>query len=657
MLWKKSNQQNASDKGSHSRTLMRVISSPFGWLLRAACGASRSLEGDLQQIESPTRRTLKRFFHRRAAVVALAILATLLLTVFIGPLLLPMDPNDTNALQANVAPTFSLRAIPKALKGQIRDVNGYARFTVGVGEDGALFLWGDTKDPLTGTDYTNLPEELRDTKILAAAAGYDHVIAVTEEGRVVGWGNNARGQYGTESLDDDVIPMPQELDRGIDPSALWQLTCGYQVSALILDGRLYLWGNTNALLNMRELIDTVEKHTASNGVGVKKIVFSNYYSIVLFEDGTMTGSNLLFNRESAISSRLGKIKNFKSYLADKSIVDIAATDNCFAFLLSDGEILVNGAARYGEDEIPTPALGERFVSIKAGTRHFVAITDADHAWAWGQNDGGQAELAGASAATVFTGAKQTYLVDGKGRLTQKKGLAAYPFGTDGRGRDILTRVIHGGKMSMTIGAVAVIVSSLIAVTVGCLAGYFGGWVDLLLMRVTEIFSAIPFLPFAMLLSFVLRYYPIEEGTRIFIIMIILGLLSWTGLARIVRGQVLAEREKEFVLSARAMGVRESRIAFRHVLPNVVSVILVSMTLDFAGCLLTESALSYLGFGVQPPRPTWGNMLSGANNSTVIQGYPWHWVFPALFLSLATVSINVIGDALRDALDPKSHEKK
>ena len=142
--------------------------------------------------------------------------------------------------------------------------------------------------------------------------------------------------------------------------------------------------------------------------------------------------------------------------------------------------------------------------------------------------------------------------------------------------------------------------------------------------------------------------------RIFIIMLILGALSWTGLARMVRGQVLAEREKEFVLSAKAMGIGQWKILFRHVLPNIVSVILVSVTLNFAGCLLTESALSYLGFGVQQPTPTWGNMLNGANNSVIIQNYWWQWLFPALFLSFATICIHVIGDALRDALDPKNN---
>ena len=230
-------------------------------------------------------------------------------------------------------------------------------------------------------------------------------------------------------------------------------------------------------------------------------------------------------------------------------------------------------------------------------------------------------------------------------------------GTDSQGRNLFARIVHGGKMTMTIGAVAVIISTIIAIIVGCVSGYFGKWVDMLLMRVTEVFSALPFLPFAMMLSVVISHYNVSENKRIFIIMVILGLLSWTGLAHMIRGQVLAEREKEFVLAAKAMGVKEGRIAFKHILPNVVSIILVSVTLDFAGCMLTESSLSYLGFGVQQPQPTWGNLLNGANNSIVIKFYWWQWLFPSIFLGVATICVNIIGDGLRDVLDPKSSSER
>ena len=254
---------------------------------------------------------------------------------------------------------------------------------------------------------------------------------------------------------------------------------------------------------------------------------------------------------------------------------------------------------------------------------------------------------------LFAGAFQSYMVGSDNSIQQKWGCKGYLMGTDELGRDIFTRIVHGGKKTMTIGAVAVIISAVIAIIVGCLSGYFGGWVDMLLMRVTEVFGAIPFLPFALILSAILAGTNISEDTRIFMIMVILGLLSWTGLARMIRGQVLAEREKEFVIAAKAMGVKESRIAFKHILPNVISVILVSLTLDFAGCMLTESSLSYLGFGVKLPQPTWGNMLNGCNNELVIGTFWWRWLFPALFLLITTICINIVGDSLRDVLDPKS----
>ena len=212
-------------------------------------------------------------------------------------------------------------------------------------------------------------------------------------------------------------------------------------------------------------------------------------------------------------------------------------------------------------------------------------------------------------------------------------------------------------MTMTIGAVAVIISTVIGIVIGCISGYFGGKVDMILMRVTEIFTAIPFLPFAMILSSMLAQVNISENARIFMIMVILGVLTWPSLARLVRGQVLVARESEYVTAAKAMGVRENVIAFKHILPNVISVILVTLTLDFAGCLLTESSLSYLGFGVQYPRPTWGNMLNGANNATIIGNYWWQWVFTSLFLAVTTICINIVGDTLRDVLDPKSNIDK
>ena len=626
---------------------MSALKSFYRWIKRMARGGKEELNGiKTQDVESPSKLFKEAFFAKKTAVVALILLASLFLFVFIAPIFISLDVNYTDPLQQNVAPGYSLRAIPRKLKNSVQDINGFSDFTVGLSRKGEVFVWGNTKDKLRKSDLKKLPEKVKKKGAVAVAAGKDHIIAVTKEGELVGWGDKSCGQYGYDKVL-NAISMREELKDGVPPTQVHSLSCGYQATALVLeDGTSYLWGNTNAVKNLSAM---------QNMQGVEEVLFTNSVAIALKKDGSifMGGEKYFY---SAVSSIKGKQNSLDAYLVGKKVVKLATNNKCLALLTEEGELIVTGAFENGEDVLPTVAEGEYFVDVVGGTRHFVAVTNLGKVYGWGHNAYGQCSFKKGKADRVFAGALQTYLVNEKGKMVESAGLRGYLMGTDGRGRDVFARIAHGGKMTMTIGGVAVIVSSLIAILVGCLSGYFGGWVDTLLMRVTEIFSSIPFLPFAMLLSQIIKNYNVDEGTRIFIIMLILGALSWTGLARMIRGQVLAEREKEFVTAARAMGVREGKIAFRHVLPNIVSVILVSMTLDFAGCLLTESSLSYLGFGVQQPRPTWGNMLSGSNNSTVIQNYWWQWLFPALFLSIAVICINVVGDALRDALDPKDKDK-
>ena len=620
-----------------------------GWIKRMFTGGSKNLRAGVsgEQIESPSKLLREAFFRKKTAVVALVFLVALFLFVFIAPAFMPMDVNYTDPLQQNVAPVYSLRKVPRKLKKSVGEIDGFSGFTTGLSQTGEVFVWGNAKDKLTKIDLKNIPAEVKRDGAVALAAGKDHILAVTKTGALIGWGDNTCGQYGFTPIL-NALPTPDELKNGVEPTEVKQLVCGFQTSALVkTDGGAYVWGNKNMARNLEEMTGLSD---------VEKIVFTNSAAIALKKDGTLTtGRKFLF--PTAVTSR-GETVQTQSYLLGKKVVEIAATNKCIALVLDDGELLVSGVFENGEELLPTLKQGEYFTSIVGGTRHFAGVTNLKNAYAWGHNAYGQCDVqANGQAERVFAGALQTYVTDKAGKLTQAVGLKGYLMGTDGRGRDVFTRIVHGGKMTLTIGAVAVLVSSLIAIVIGCLAGYFGGAVDTVLMRITEIFSSIPFLPFAMLLSQIIKYYDVTETMRIFIIMLILGALSWTGLARMIRGQVLAEREKEFVLSARAMGVKEGKIAFKHVLPNIISVILVSMTLDFAGCLLTESSLSYLGFGVQQPSPTWGNMLTGCNNSTIIQNYWWQWLFPALFLSLATICINIVGDALRDALDPKSRKDK
>ncbi len=622
----------------------------FRWLKRAFLGGkSETLVGaEDGEIESPRKLLKEAFFRKKTAVVALVFLIALFSFVFIAPSVVPLDINYTDPLQQNVPPGYGLKRVPKGLKKEIEEINGFSDFTVGLSKSGEVFVWGNGNARLQGVDLREIPQEVQAEGAAFVAAGKDHCIAITKGGKLVGWGDKSCGQYGFEPLL-NTIPTSKALGRGILPREVRQLTCGYQTTALVTRGGVcYLWGNTNAVVNLAAMQDEAD---------IQKVVFTNSVAVALKTDGSIfTGGGEYFR--AAVSSKNGRQNALSAYMVGRKAIEIAANGKCIALVTDEGELIVSGAFENGEDILPILQEGEYFTNIVGGTRHFSGITNLGRVYAWGHDAYGQCGLRGRTekGGRVYAGSLQTYLVSEEGKLVKSVGLGGYLMGTDGRGRDVFSRIAHGGKMTMTIGGVAVLVSSIIAVLVGCVSGYFGGWVDTLLMRVTEIFSSIPFLPFAMLLSQIIKNYNVSEGMRIFIIMLILGALSWTGLARMIRGQVLAEREKEFVVAARAMGVKEGKIAFRHVLPNVVSVILVSVTLDFAGCLLTESSLSYLGFGVQQPRPTWGNMLSGSNNSTIIQHYWWQWLFPALFLSLAVVCINVVGDALRDALDPKNKER-
>ena len=348
-----------------------------------------------------------------------------------------------------------------------------------------------------------------------------------------------------------------------------------------------------------------------------------------------------------------------TYLDGRTIEEIVTTNNSLALVLSDGDICFAGDFTADAVAAPKLAADEHYVDVVGGANHYTGLTNKGNVYTWGRNNLDQCEMPSKTSGVsqIFRGSNQSYAVGEGGKLLSSWGLKGYLFGTDTRGADIFQRIINGGKMTMTIGAIAVIISSIIGIVVGCIAGYFGGKVDILLMRVAEIFNAIPFLPFAMILSAVMGRMTLTENTRIFIIMVILGVLTWSGLARLVRGQVLVVRESEYVTAAKAMGVKENVIAFKHILPNVMSVILVNLMLNFGTCMLTESSLSYLGFGVAYPRPTWGNMLNGANNATIINAYWWQWVFTAAFLAVTTICINIVGDALRDVMDPKSSVEK
>ena len=225
-------------------------------------------------------------------------------------------------------------------------------------------------------------------------------------------------------------------------------------------------------------------------------------------------------------------------------------------------------------------------------------------------------------------------------------------GTDRNGMDMLTRLMYGGRVSLYIGFVVVIMSTVLGVILGGMSGFFGGWVDMLIMRLVDIFYCIPSLPIIIILGAIMDTMRVDPQIRMLYLMLILGILGWAGTARMVRGQILSFREQEFMVAAEATGIRASRRIFRHLIPNVMPQLIVSMTMGLGSTIITEATLSFLGLGVKFPFASWGNIINDVNDTFVLTNYWFIWI-PAGVLLLATVlAFNLVGDGLRDAFDPR-----
>ncbi len=218
-------------------------------------------------------------------------------------------------------------------------------------------------------------------------------------------------------------------------------------------------------------------------------------------------------------------------------------------------------------------------------------------------------------------------------------------GTDDIGRDIFTRLFYGGRISLGIALVVVFIECVIGIVLGSLAGYYGGIIDTIIMRLSEIFMSFPFMIFCITAVSVL-------GTGVKTLIIVLSILSWPSIARIVRGQILTLREMEYMEACEALGISDSKRIFKHLLPNVLAYIIVYATLGMASVILTETSLSFLGLGISPPTPTWGNMMQDARSTLVMQQKWWYWIPPGICIFLSVMCFNLLGDGLRDAVDPK-----
>ena len=231
--------------------------------------------------------------------------------------------------------------------------------------------------------------------------------------------------------------------------------------------------------------------------------------------------------------------------------------------------------------------------------------------------------------------------------------AEHPLGTDGDGFDVLSRVMYGGRISLMVGFVVVILEILLGVIMGGLAGYYGKWVDNLIMRLVDIFYCLPMMPIMIILGALMDALRMDTYIRLMIMMAALGIMGWAGIARLVRGQILSLREQEFMVATEATGIRVKDRIFRHLVPNVMPQLIVIATLNIGSIIITESTLSFLGLGVKHPLATWGTIINSVSSATMMQEYPFIWIPVGLLICLTVIAFNFVGDGLRDAYDPKA----
>lgn len=230
--------------------------------------------------------------------------------------------------------------------------------------------------------------------------------------------------------------------------------------------------------------------------------------------------------------------------------------------------------------------------------------------------------------------------------------AEHPLGLDNNGMDLMTRLMYGGRVSLLVGFVVIFLELFIGVIIGGISGYFGGWVDTGLMRFVDLFNSIPFYPMVLIFGSVMDALEVAPMTRIFLLMAILGLLGWTGVARVVRGQILSLREQDFMVATEATGIRTSRRIFRHLVPNVMPLLIVQATAGLGGIIISEATLGFLGLGVKYPLASWGSIINVASDAFVMTNYWFMWIPAGMLILLTVLGFNFVGDGLRDAFDPK-----
>lgn len=519
---------------------------------------------------------------------------------FLGSWMLPLDVHKSESELKNLAPSQAYLSYPSDIEASnIKDIQSGISFSAALLQDHSLVVWGDV--PFAG---------IAKEHIQRIAVGNHHMLVMEDTMHI----------YRLEGEKRKELPWDTSL-------TIKNLYAGNEMSACLYDnGVLTLWESVGTGMMIP---DDLQGH-------IQDIAIGSYHIALLLDDGSI---RIIGNQGSELAEIPQELQNEGAFL-----IDVAISNDAGIALDRDGNVYTWGNSSDAFRNL------SNIKQIDASSHTLFALDETGYVYAQGSNAYKEMEFAQDDAFdAIYADTYQIYGIH-EDKL-QAWGHKGFLLGSDAMGRDILTRLLHGGRITMLIGLIVCVVEMVLGTLIGMLAGYFGGWVDHLCMRLCEVVASIPFLPLVITISAFMKD-SFDENTRIIFIMVLLGVLSAPSLARMIRSIIMVEREKEYVTSAKVLGANTRWILRHELFPQILHVLLVNLTLSYADSMLIESSLSFLGFGVVPPTPTWGNMLDVAQSTYVLKNCWWQWVIPAICILLCVLSINLIGEGLRKRWNPQ-----
>jgi len=555
------------------------------------------------KVLSPGMLVAKRFFRNRLAVVGIIILIAMFAFSFIGGLISPYGETQVFKIYDSIEKDFAGAAV----NTDFQYIEAENEKFPSVAKAKLILAINRGEESFVSQDVTY--SIIKDGRDFYRVVQYQDVAKIT-------------------SLKGITRIMPVEGETFTkEMENLYQKAVEEGKNTFEADGTLYY------IINNGSKTSIARAHEICM---ISKLIFNAY------SEDTVIDYNFRFAAEKAMNEKQPVFEvNGSTYE-----MELDEEDNSAVFyLVKDGEKIEYALA----SDISINAVDKEFLSIDFREAVLNAIENSETSFVFPDKNGTDVEykIVRKNNQYIIRKFTETELINRYDKPSTK-----HLLGTDGNGMDILTRLMYGGRISLMIGFLVVIIETIIGVILGGIAGYFGGWIDNLLMRFVDIVYCIPSLPLYIIIGSVMDFMKVDPKIRIFILMVILGLLGWPGIARMVRGQILSLREQEFMTATEALGISTRRRIFKHLVPNVIPQITVIATMDLGNVILTEATLSFFGLGVKFPYASWGNIINAVNDIYVMTNYWYVWIPAGLLILVTVLGFNFVGDGLRDAFDPK-----